>query len=1055
MKKTLLCLSSICVVVTIGLFVLDNTNDSDSKISDLRKQHEQFLKNSPFKETLKLSKKERKANGLPPNKYSERIWELTMNPNTGKPEPEKLFEVQEKLRKKALFAKVPGENSNDWVERGPNNVGGRTRAIMFDPNDATNKRVFAGGVSGGLWVNNDITDANSSWAEVNIPQNLAISCITYDPNNTNVFYAGTGESYVVGDVNGNGLWKSTDAGLTWNRVFGGVTGDTYIVPNSGIVSGDVKVTVNSPAGIAGDYFGFAASFGATISSTISGNLVLADDGTASPNEACKALVNGGSVSGNIAILYRGNCEFGAKVLNAENAGAIAVIVVNNSASEPIAMRPGAVGDQVTIPALMISQADGQTIIDQLGSGINVDINPEAFIRDYSGYTAKPGVQHINDVKIRDIGGGNSEIYVAAGTSFYGDAIPSVLLGPEDFGLYKSTDNGTSWSKIDLFETIPNDIEISANNTVWVSTTDNVFGDSAGEIYSSTDGVNFTLQHKITGGLRTQIAVSGTNASTLYVLAEGTTQPVEIIHTDDAFATSTSLALPDDADTGISAADFTRGQAFYDLMIEVDPTNDAIVYVGGIDLFKTTDSGTTWNQLSHWYGGFGFQEVHADQHALTFANNSSSTMIFANDGGVYYSNDSGTIISARNKNYNTLQFYKGAIGQEVGANEKLLAGAQDNGSQLINNALAGINGSTEVTGGDGAYCFIDKDNDFMVTSYVYNNFYYLNYSSGTGGYTIDNDNKSGDFINPAALDSDNNTLYTNGSSGTTYQVNRYVLGASSATKTVLSNAKLDGTPSAFKPLPSTFFFKNVLVGTDNGKLFKLAINNSGIGNWTEITGPSFAGSISCIELGATENDIYVTFYNYGLTNNIFYSNDGGANWQSKEGNFPDIPVRAIMANPLNTNEVIIGTDLGVWGTTDFSAESPTWVQSQNGMKDVVVTSFDLRESDNTVLASTYGRGMFTGQFTADPSTLAVEDIKFKDIIKVYPTVSDGNFKIAGRNEVSEGVLSIFDLNGREVYASKINFNINRIQDISLNTSSGIYIVKFKSNNKLFTQKVIVK
>ena len=71
-----------------------------------------------------------------------------------------------------------------------------TKKPMFDPNDVNGKRVFAGGVSGGLWVNNDITDSNSAWSEVDIPANLAINCITYDPNNSATFYVGTGESYV-------------------------------------------------------------------------------------------------------------------------------------------------------------------------------------------------------------------------------------------------------------------------------------------------------------------------------------------------------------------------------------------------------------------------------------------------------------------------------------------------------------------------------------------------------------------------------------------------------------------------------------------------------------------------------------------------------------------------------------------------------------------------------------------------------------------------------------------------------------------------------------------
>ena len=101
----------------------------------------------------------------------------------------------------------------------------------------------------------------------------------------------------------------------------------------------------------------------------------------------------------------------------------------------------------------------------------------------------------------------------------------------------------------------------------------------------------------------------------------------------AVGSVTTLTPPNDSDTGIAANDFTRGQAFYDLMLEVDPSNDDIVYVGGIDLFKSINSGSSWNQFSHWYGGFGEQEVHADQHSLAFAPGNSNRLIFGNDGGV--------------------------------------------------------------------------------------------------------------------------------------------------------------------------------------------------------------------------------------------------------------------------------------------------------------------------------------------------------------------------------------------------------------------------------------
>lgn len=1041
MKKKLLILSSIVSLIVFGLLI-STKNTSKTEIEKLREKHLSYLNNSPFKESLKLSKEERKAAGLPPNKYNEEMWSLTMDPSTGKPHPERVLKLQERL----IANRVPGEASMPWVERGPDNVGGRTRAIMFDPNDATNKRVFAGGVSGGLWVNDDITDANSAWSEVNIPQNLGISCITYDPNDTNTFYVGTGESYVFGDVNGNGLWKSTDAGLTWTNVFGGVDN---VIP--GTLS---NLTINSPGSIAGDYSFVPAGFGSPIGS-FTGNLILVNDGSGSPTLACNALTNGGAVSGNIAVIERGNCEFGTKVLNAQNSGAVAAIVINNVADAPITMGPGANGGSVTIPSLMISQADGAGILTELGNGnpINVSIvgGTNTFVT---------GISHINDIIVRDAGSGVSEVFVAASDAAFryspgapGET-PITTFAFDEFGLFKSTNGGTDWTQIDLTigrnnPFMPNDLEIAADNKVWLSTTNSVtYGDGGGRILSSSDGTNFSLEYSVPNADRTQIAVSGTNAETVYVLAEVGSTPT-LISTTNGFTSTTTLGQPNDADPGIPATDFTRGQSFYDLMLEVDPTNDNNLFVGGIDIFASTDAGSNWTQRTHWYGGFGYQNVHADQHAAAFGNNDPTKMLFSNDGGVYYSSNSGGLIQARNTNFNTLQFYKGAIGADPN-NEKLLAGAQDNGSHLINNASAGINSSNQIRGGDGCFVFIDKDNEYMIASYVYNSFTYHNYSSGSSIYTIDNNTSTGNFVNPGALDSANNILYTNGTS-TSIQINRYTLGTTSSSLTALTNPLLTGQPTAFKP--STFTTTTLFVGTADGKLLKLTNANTSP-TWTDITGNDFIGSISCVELGATENDIYVTFYNYGVTS-VFYSNDGGATWLNKENDLPDFPVRAIMPNPLNANEVIVGTELGVWASPNFNDATPNWYQAQNGMKDVKVTSFDLRTTDNTVLASTYGRGMFTGQFTSAASGLSVDEFDKNNLITVYPTVSNGEITISSIADIREGAINVFDINGRNVYNTKVNFDSGLEQPLTLNLSSGMYILKFSGNDKQSSHKIIIE
>ena len=222
----------------------------DKKTKELRKKLAYFQEHSPFKKSLLLSKLERKENGIPPNKYFESEWELTMSPTLGRPTPENLAVIRKGIideRQRILTTgRVPGDAvDNSWVERGPTNVGGRTRAIMFDPNDATRETVFAGGVSGGLWKNTAISNANSTWTRVNIPENLNVSCITSDPNNTSIFYVGTGEAYTGGDAGGDGVWKSSNRGLTWVKVFGGITGASNFVSAT-------NVTINSPSGLAGN-----------------------------------------------------------------------------------------------------------------------------------------------------------------------------------------------------------------------------------------------------------------------------------------------------------------------------------------------------------------------------------------------------------------------------------------------------------------------------------------------------------------------------------------------------------------------------------------------------------------------------------------------------------------------------------------------------------------------------------------------------------------------------------------------------------------------------------
>ncbi len=798
------------------------------------------MKNHPFNKTLQLSKEERINLGIPPNKYYEEKYLLEMNPRTGKTNPENIEILQQKLNALNLFAKSPGELNNNWVERGPNNVGGRTRVVMFDPNDATNRRVFAGGVSGGLWVNEDITDANSYWKQVGISENLAITCMAVDPNDPQIMYIGTGEFYLLNHSIGNGIWKSTDGGKNWENIY---------------------------------------KLRGTKSST-------------------------------------------------------------------------------------------------------------------SSITRYPGTYYTTDIIVRDNDGDattkdDSEVFISVGARNYFNYPKVAFLGVDEgetnHGVFKSTDGGVSFSRVSIINTEgkeeqPNDFELDSDNTLWIATTKNVYGHAGGSIYSSTDGTNFAKKHTVPNALRTEIAISKTDPDKIYVLSHlSIDNLVGLYLTTDGFDNITTLTLPNDADLGIPASDFARGQAFYNLMLEVDPTNDVIAYVGGIDLFRTTDSGTTWTQISKWSNNNNLRNlnvplVHADQHGWAFHPTDPNIAVNGNDGGVYYASslssasNSITAISSRNLGYNVTQFYNGAIGQSISP-EYLLAGSQDNGTQLIDATSSKINSSVRVTGGDGAYCAIDKDGDYMITSFQYGGMERINlpYNGSKARFTFQDFRTS--FINPMDLDDNLNIVYSNGAGNSIYRfsgINTDIV----VPDTIRQTNVIDGFFSnitALKVSPHTTNSTTLLVGNRKGELSLIKNTNTQTPSLTNISGSGFLGSISCIEFGADEDEILVTFHNFGVTS-IWYTEDGGTTWLNKEGDLPDIPVKAVLMNPSFSNdEVILGTELGVWRTGNFNDVSPTWEQAQNGMSNVPVTSFSLRNSDNTVIASSYGRGMFTGKFTRKATT----------------------------------------------------------------------------------------
>ena len=160
-------------------------------------------------------------------------WEklLTSDPKTGLIPRNELENARVEMLRTLQRNKSSRVNSAipnvKWMERGPNDVGGRTRAMLWDPSDSTRKKVWVGGVAGGLWFNKDITDEKSTWQKVNdLWDNIAIGWIVADPSNSKIMYVGTGERGSSGSTDntgssgsgGAGIWKTINGGNTWTRL---------------------------------------------------------------------------------------------------------------------------------------------------------------------------------------------------------------------------------------------------------------------------------------------------------------------------------------------------------------------------------------------------------------------------------------------------------------------------------------------------------------------------------------------------------------------------------------------------------------------------------------------------------------------------------------------------------------------------------------------------------------------------------------------------------------------------------------------------------------------
>lgn len=521
---------------------------------------------------------------------------------------------------------------------------------------------------------------------------------------------------------------------------------------------------------------------------------------------------------------------------------------------------------------------------------------------------------------------------------------NVYLGTRGFGLLRSKDKGATWTTITPSGVVPDICDLEITSTAAASRLHMVAGIFSTSAYLYTDiAENVTptagwlapIVPFPSYAMRAEIGVSG---NTLYAApADASLQVPTMYKSTDGGRTWAATA-------GQPAAGWASGQGWYALTVVINPANPNECLVGGLDQNKTTDGGATWTKISNWVGTVG-QYVHADQHKALWYDGGTK-LLFGCDGGVHYSTDKGVTITDKNQGLRLKQFYSVAI--HPTSTNYFLAGAQDNGTHQLNGP--GLTSSVEVTGGDGAYVAIDQNEpQYQFCAYVYSN--YRRSADGGATWSYINYGNTGQFINSFDYDNVGNIFYGGWGAG---QYFRWLNPQTGTTAQAVTVAALGGA-SVTAVTTSPYTAKRVYFGTNGGRVVQMD-NADATVTAVNLTGAGMVGNVNCVAVGNTDQTLAACYSSFGV-NNVWVSVNGGTSWTACDGNLPDMPVYWAVFSPNDNKRMYIATETGVWETSQLNGANTVWFPHTT-FPTVRTTMLKLRTSDATLIASTYGRGLWT-------------------------------------------------------------------------------------------------
>ncbi len=490
----------------------------------------------------------------------------------------------------------------------------------------------------------------------------------------------------------------------------------------------------------------------------------------------------------------------------------------------------------------------------------------------------------------------------------------------------------------------------------------------------------------------------------------------------------------------------NAQGGYNLVVAVKPDDANTVFIGGTNIFRSTDGFATSNNTKQ-IGGYGvgtttpffesYPNNHPDIHAFAFMPSEPNSFICGNDGGVFKTTDvmaQNVTWTSLNRGYQTIQFYTVGIDKTVPNDPVIIGGTQDNAT-LYTNTTDPLFNWTLPFNGDGAYCAITANSQYyyysrqlgqVVKSTMNSNTGLINQLTRIDPASIDTNLY--DFINVFTLDpNDQDIMYLAGGDRLwrNRSLDQFTLDGTYTRKDAGWDV-IAGTTDAARTITAITACKTpahrVYFGTNKRRIYRIDNAESNTPTVTEITSttsPSVmpsSGNISSIAVNPNNGDEVIAIFSNYAVYSIFHSTNAGASWVRVAGNLeqttggggngPSVRWASILPLQDGNTAYFVGTSTGLYATDSLNGLNTVWVQQgASTIGNALVNVVETRPSDGLIVVATHGDGMFTGNITNIGQITTVKDVAPTEAtgLRVFPNPAQGHATVEFEIKVKQNVL----------------------------------------------------